>query len=741
MNRVAEEIGTKPSRKWNRWSVLVVGTLLAYFAFFFSQSLGKGFVDSEGQPFSRIFFFVDCILYPDQFVSIWFDKGRLPAQLLDRFFLFAIVVGWIGLSYLIGYSNPWFSRNNAMDWSRWFERTALACLIGLAVLSSMTLLLGMIGRLDRGSLALGILIIGIGVRLVPVGAKTAEATPTQLPSCGIVERALFAGVLSLLVLFQVLGALLPSSEFDVLEYHLQAPKEFYQNGSITFLPHNVYANMSLGCEMHSLAMMVVFGDKGIGGGDGLWLGGIAGKLVIATISLLGAALVGGFAGRKLGDWGGLCAASLWLASPGLARISSVGLIDSALTTYVVATAIAFVTAMESSRLSFANVDWRRIGILSGACASIKYTGIVFGVVPALIVVLYCIAMRRLESSSRPTVGLVASVACGWAVAWFPWLLKNALLAENPIYPLAAQWLGGATMSPAKIEQWGTAHAPQGITKAALSLNDILLTSDFNQPAIISGAVIGCICLFVRQSRPERDFRWECIFFLIWAGWTFLVWAVVSHGVDRFLLPLQGLLVVVAAFGWREFVRSHQRIGRMLLGVGLVFGLLFNSSQFLADNRYFVALNALRFDVGDDTQVPRVCPTLAWVAKNLSPLDSKLLLIGEARVFDYPHPILYATCFDTNPGETGLRRRSREEQITWFSENQLTHVMVHWAEIARYRSSNNYGYSSWPSKSDLEEFVRDGILVPVPWGLESGFADLYRVQSAIDSKTNAVPSAQ
>ena len=58
--------------------------------------------------------------------------------------------------------------------------------------------------------------------------------------------------------------MLPPADFDVREYHLQAPKEFYQQGRIAFVPHNVYANMPLGMEMASLLGMVVTGDWWLG---------------------------------------------------------------------------------------------------------------------------------------------------------------------------------------------------------------------------------------------------------------------------------------------------------------------------------------------------------------------------------------------------------------------------------------------------------------------------------------------
>ena len=59
------------------------------------------------------------------------------------------------------------------------------------------------------------------------------------------------------VLAILLAGMLPPLDFDVREYHLQAPKEFFQQGRVTFLPHNVYANMALGTEMLSLLAMIV----------------------------------------------------------------------------------------------------------------------------------------------------------------------------------------------------------------------------------------------------------------------------------------------------------------------------------------------------------------------------------------------------------------------------------------------------------------------------------------------------
>jgi hypothetical protein len=148
---------------------------------------------------------------------------------------------------------------------------------------------------------------------------------------------------------------------------------------------------------------------------------------------------------------------------------------------------------------------------------------------------------------------------------------------------------------------------------------------------------------------------------------------------------------------------------------------------VSDNRYFVSVEALRDDRGYETQVPRISQEQAWINEHLTANDSSVLLIGEARVFEYRVPILYSTCFDTNPGETLLRDRSPAEQLAALHERGITHIMVNWSEIARYRSVGNYGFSDWPQPSDLQRLIDNGVAVKVDWGIADSSATLLRVK--------------
>jgi hypothetical protein len=161
--------------------------------------------------------------------------------------------------------------------------------------------------------------------------------------------------------------------------------------------------------------------------------------------------------------------------------------------------------------------------------------------------------------------------------------------------------------------------------------------------------------------------------------------------------------------------------------GLLYGAIFNSSSLVSDNRYFVSLAALRSDATSPQQVGRIAAEQAWIDQHLAGSDARVLLIGEARVFDYRVPVLYSTCFDVNPGEMLLRDKSPAEQTAGLRRQGLTHIMVNWREIARYRSPGNYGFSAWPQPGDIQRLVDSGVAERVDWGIDRGAAELLRVR--------------
>jgi hypothetical protein len=125
------------------------------------------------------------------------------------------------------------------------------------------------------------------------------------------------------LLLIVLGGMMPPWEFDVREYHLQVPKEWYQAGSVHFLPHNVYGNMPLGAEMHAVLGMVL-----TAGWADWWWGALGRQDVMASFAPLTA--LGLFAAVRrhvsASRWGG---GVIYLSIPWVVYVSITGLNEGA----------------------------------------------------------------------------------------------------------------------------------------------------------------------------------------------------------------------------------------------------------------------------------------------------------------------------------------------------------------------------------------------------------------------------
>src|SRR4029079_15724664 len=127
------------------------------------------------------------------------------------------------------------------------------------------------------------------------------------------------------------GAILPPWDFDVREYHLQVPKEWNEQGRITFLPHNVYGNMPQGTEVLALGAMQIANPWNPE--RSWWWGALTGKLLVALFAPLTALLLYS-AGRRLwSELAGLAAAVIYLSSPWVMHVSVNGLNEAALGFY------------------------------------------------------------------------------------------------------------------------------------------------------------------------------------------------------------------------------------------------------------------------------------------------------------------------------------------------------------------------------------------------------------------------
>ena len=391
------------------------------------------------------------ILLPDQVVSSWVGNDWGQFQVLDRLPIVAVA----GLILILAYLGGRLSMAAVgcdRDLAR-LEVFVFSTAIGLAQWSLLTLTIGLAGGLHRPWLHLAAVGVMAGWAIwqwkrrrsdcvekhgQECRAGSTDRSRADQPTAGDVlpwleRHGLWLG-LPFLVLI-LLGAMLPPWDFDVREYHLQVPKEWYQAGRIGFLPHNVYGNMPLGAEMHALLGMVL-----MPGERSWWWGALAGKTVIAGFAPLTALGLLAAGRRFVTPGAGVVAALVYLSVPWVVHVSQAGLIEGAVACYlflaVYGVAIWFdenggrrKEARCSDRANSVSVPAGRkeaarlpsawssqillAGFLAGAAAACKYPGLLFVVAPLTLWTMFgrragTAGNRRRCSCWRPS----AAVDCG-----------------------------------------------------------------------------------------------------------------------------------------------------------------------------------------------------------------------------------------------------------------------------------------------------------------------------------------
>jgi hypothetical protein len=145
--------------------------------------------------------------------------------------------------------------------------------------------------------------------------------------------------------------------------------------------------------------------------------------------------------------------------------------------------------------------------------------------------------------------------------------------------------------------------------------------------------------------------------------------------------------------------------------------LFAGSHLIGDNRILVRLDALRTDLptADSVHYSRIHPAHRYLNAHVAGGD-RVLVVGDAQVFDIEVPMFYNTCFDDCVLQQIVEGKNRDERLQALCDLRISHVYVNWSEIDRYRQPGNYGFTDYVTRelvrselADTQKLLR---LVPV-----------------------------
>ncbi|MCS7048064.1 MAG: hypothetical protein NZ483_02055 [Verrucomicrobiae bacterium] len=459
------------------------------------------------------------------------------------------------------------------------------------------------------------------------------------------EEWLLATVLVVTALINLPGAWVPPFEYDELEYHLGAPAEYVRVGRVVFLPHNFYSNLPQLTEMLYLLGLVTRSDIAA-----KWLHWLFGVLTIPVI-LCAASQLGL---RRAGWW----AATLFYAVPYAFDLSQTARVDLN-TGFYGALALALWLAPHR--------DLKWAALAAGCAVGTKWTAIPVVLFPLL-------AMTAWRSQRVMPVVRVA----GWSVLpVLPWLIKNALLAGNPVYPLFHSWLGGGQWSAEQAAVFAARHYPRWDAQGWWQLLERPWQYSFVEPGALPLLVAAIPLMWLAGGqRPLGCGGWFGLGFAGWFLTTYRPW--------RFLWP-----VMPAATLWvGESVAIAGRWVKVVLLLLIATGWCWSGLNLLMDcgepDIKPPRLSFVQYVLGhaDRTEFLRhvgggVFDPIVWMNENL-PADARVLYVGEARAYYARHAVLWSTAFDLHP----LQKHA-------LTELDVTHVYIHFAEWRRL--ARGYGY--------------------------------------------------
>ncbi|MBZ0171002.1 MAG: hypothetical protein K8E66_01345, partial [Phycisphaerales bacterium] len=361
-----------------------------------------------------------------------------------------------------------------------------------------------------------------------------------------------------------------------------------------------------------------------------------------------------------------------------------------------------------------------VGFLVGVSCCVKPTALFFVGLPAGVLLLRFLAWR--DWGEALAIGSLAGL-----LALSPWLVRNAAMTGNPVFPFATDVLSAGHWTDEQIDRWTAAHAFDGSLLDRIRLTawpDPATEPDANPVARWRGVtnpqwmiafpagLLGAL-LLLRGKRP----RLIAVGLLLGLTGQLAAWGLATHLQSRFLIPCLLTLAPLAGLGAAR-VRWPRGAG---VGLGVTVCLvqaigawmIFAGQRGGAPNAMLLGGPSLFLGEPYSVEVGAVSP-VAFINHELPP-DSTVLLVGVATPLYIDRPVVYATAWDRPPVLDWMQSSDT------YGVPDADYVLIDHAELARQQRSGYLDPALTP------EFLRTLIegLAPIRSWPQAG-QSLYRV---------------
>jgi hypothetical protein len=584
----------------------------------------------------------------------------------------------------------------------------------LACLGAGTGLLKLTGRCPRAEAVVVTLVGGAGV-LVAVGAAVSLAGWLRRPVlAAVLVVAALAGAAAVarsrpfgrvrlapgllapaLVLVAATLTTLPilavlSPFYDQFNYHLAFPYQWLREGHVFVYPRHTYsyltANMGL---LYAFGMSV--GGPWTGQAVNWWMGAVA----TAGFGLLGRRL----GGPRAGWW----AAAMFATAPTVLQPSTWAGSDLGVAAFASAAWLILLRQRDGDA-GETTMPWLLVGALAGLAAGCKYLALAMVAIPLGVAT---VAARR-GAPARLAARSFGLFVAGATVAFSPWMIRNAALTGNPVFPflngvfpprtLLARQGPGEVEAAARVAQFPANRLPP-LDRLSLGTFHPQGAAGAIGPLFLGLAPLAAWAAWCRRRR-RADLLAAGIILGV-AGWWF------APQLGRYLAPVLGLLAALAAAGWSRMRRELPRWWRWAAATALLVVMAWNVQPVAAD-----ALDRLACVLGRSSEERQLAervsywPAIEYIKQTL-PRDAVVMLLAESRTLLLDRALVVEDPYRTPLlVEIADRARDRADAVAELRRIGVTHVLYNTSEAERIAQLTHRGKYLEPSSAHSAEILGD-----------------------------------
>ncbi|PKM92718.1 MAG: hypothetical protein CVU80_01880 [Elusimicrobia bacterium HGW-Elusimicrobia-4] len=592
-----------------------------------------------------------------------FPLPNFAQRLSELFFLFVLLF----VSFQIGN----FLLNK-------FDSSLSTCLkipfsigVGLAILSTITFFLGIIGffyKLVFNILLLILFIFSLKNDTVAEGKSVILNTVKDLKKT---EPYLFNfRKIFLIIIFFVffatalIGALTPPTFYDSLVYHLSVPSQYIKNHQIIKININLFSNFPQNIEMLYTMALILCND-------------ILANLMHFIFFPLTSLLIYGFVRERYDNTISIFASLIFAITPAIVMLASGTYIDLGLTFYLFLSFISLMKWTETLQNKWLVLS----GMLVGFSLGIKYTAGISAII--FILIIFYTAVLKRENTFSKMILFVSPML----LVFLPWLVKNYIFTGNPIFPFYI--FGNAPDYLQKYLSHISQHGTKGISDFFnlpwnITMEGVKFGGGFDIIGPFYLVFLPVLFLITKTDKfTKLCFTYLVLYFFFWS---------LSAKVLRFLIPIFPIAAVVFSVCIFKFINGRNLTKNI---VKIIFSaiIMSNFAVLIFIQNFVSPLPQLFGNITkDDYLFSKVLnpnnfyPAVKFMNEAFD-TNSKTLFVGEARNYYTNFNAVSNSPFDPDVfTDIANNSKTAEELLIKLQHSRFTNIFWNEQEYQRLKSS-------------------------------------------------------